>query len=138
MEKSQDILSSELDVFSLLDKINETSSMLKNFQDSEQKVLLKYSKDRAIKVTESDSPGESSQSDHAPAEVNHILKDAIRASLLNNVQLKKAEKKSLDKQEVDTDEHVPKRKKTKEAKSKEAKPKEAKPKEAKLNPKDLH
>jgi hypothetical protein len=54
IEKSQDILSKELDVFSLLNKINETWGMLKNFQDKDNKMLMAYSKDRALQLTESD------------------------------------------------------------------------------------
>jgi hypothetical protein len=48
IEKSQDILSKELDVFSLLNKINETWGMLKTFQDKDNKLLMAYSKDRAL------------------------------------------------------------------------------------------
>ena len=95
--KSQDILSEELDVFPLLNKINETYHMLKNFKDTEQSIILKYQKNRAIDLTETDDSDQSSSSD-SQADVDSEIKKAMKASILKNMQLRKKERLKIKSQ----------------------------------------
>jgi hypothetical protein len=63
MEKCEDKYANEMEVTNLLTKVRDTFAMVGNLQTKQQKELLKYSKDRVIKVDTSSSSGFFTSSD---------------------------------------------------------------------------
>jgi hypothetical protein len=53
-EKSEEMFANELDVFKMLNTLRDMRSMLKNLQNSEHRLLLKFSKDRVINLSDSE------------------------------------------------------------------------------------
>ena len=56
--------------------------------------MLKFSKDRAIQLTETDDSGDDSESE-SDGDVNVQFKEALKASVMKSVQLKKKDRKAI-------------------------------------------
>jgi hypothetical protein len=70
LDKSQEMFSNELSVTNILDTMREMRGMLKHLQNSEHRLLLKFSSDRVIKLSDSDDSEKPEQDDCSQEDFN--------------------------------------------------------------------